>query len=553
MELTRAFFVRHQIGLIVTVAFLVISSLFLVAVKQPYVPEVVSALIFLGYFVSGFYLLAVFLHSDSDVATPGSTYPSHYFTLPVRTADLVLWPVLIGLIVVGGTALLVGLAVRGAGYNYDYLTVALVMATTLTAMQAVFWFPFGIAYSKLILSILVIVGIFFIALSPGIWKTDATVQTGLFFATIAVSVGLTWLGVAKARMGQSLVGTVRPRNLTLRVRKLQPPFANPFKAQVWYEWRQQGKALPLITLGFLVLLLIPGFWGDTLSPISALASQGGGAPAVSTYLSVYFPVIIGAMALFSWAVGFGIKRTELRRNDGSFHLFFASRPLSDESLVWAKIMVALKSTFAAWAVLLATLIPLLFTPANHQYHGELAGPAGIALTVLPDYLTPEVLLKMLMGATILVFLTWRNFVIGFWTELSGNIVLRYAQPFLSVAAYVASINVPQRLTQSAEWWTAVLAMVLGLKMLGTVLLTIGLRRKNLVADRSLGWIFAGYVVAVVVLGCCVCSLFVQPVEPGEAARSTPLNPWNFILVTMIFVPIFRILLAVAALSRNRHR
>src|SRR5947207_11832717 len=42
------------------------------------------------------YLMAVFAHPDADVAATRSGYPAYLLLLPVRTRDLVLWPMLSG-------------------------------------------------------------------------------------------------------------------------------------------------------------------------------------------------------------------------------------------------------------------------------------------------------------------------------------------------------------------------------------------------------------------------------------------------------------------------
>src|SRR2546421_9229201 len=46
------------------------------------------------------YLMAVFTHPDADVAATRSGYPAHLWVLPVRTRELVAWPMLYGTITI---------------------------------------------------------------------------------------------------------------------------------------------------------------------------------------------------------------------------------------------------------------------------------------------------------------------------------------------------------------------------------------------------------------------------------------------------------------------
>lgn len=554
--LTKSLFVRHKLGLALTLSFLLVASISLLAIGKQEMPALASVLIFLGFILACFYLLAVFLHSDSDVATPGSTYPSHYFTLPVKTSELVLWPVLSGIVVVGLVTFLVSFAIDKAHYDFNYLGATFVMVTLLTTMQAVFWFPVGIPYSKLVLSVSVITGIFFLGIAPSVWKIDVGLQFKLYALVIATSVALTWVGVGKARTGRSIVGQIRPIISWRKAKVALPAFKNPFQAQVWYEWRQQGRILPIVTFLFITIFLGVSLTNDTISPIGVLFDEATlSAPMASTFLSVYYPMLIVLMGIFAWVVGFGMKRTEVKRNDGSFHLFFATRPLTDEQMVWAKMKVALKSTAIAWGMLLLATLPLLGTPSAIYNQAGVAMNHGMLIDILPRFITPDIALKGSCAVLVFFLLTWRNFAIGFWTELSGNTTLRYVQPFLSVVLYASIAAMPKSLQADMSWVPWVLGGGVIAKVVVAGWTAFSLRSNHQISVRSLTWVIAGYLAGVLIIGACVFNLMQSqintPKSPTDPANV--LTVLNTAFIVVLYVPLARILLAVKSLSLNRHR
>lgn len=556
LGLARALFVRHKLGLALTLAFLLIASVSMLVVGKEKMPVLPTLIFFVGFVITGFYLLAVFLHSDSDVATPGSTYPTHYFTLPVKTSELVLWPVLSGIAIVGGITFLVSFAIDKAHYDFNFVGATFVMVTLLTTMQAVFWFPVGIPYSKLVLSVSVITGLFFLGIAPSVWKIEVALQHKLYLAVIMASIAATWVGVAKARTGRSVIGAIRPNFSLIKSKVRSKAFPSPFQAQVWYEWRQQGKILPYIALTFIVIFLGVSLTNDTLSPLGYMYDQvTGTAPMASTFLSVYYPMILVLVGVFSWVVGFGMKRTEVKRNDGSFHLFFSTRPLSDENLVWAKFVVVAKSCAITWGLLLLSTLPLLAGPsAVYSREGTLTSP-GSLIGILPNFITPQLALNALSIAVILYFFSCRNFIIGFWTELSGNSALRYLQPFASIILYALVASMPKDMQKDLTWLPWVLGSLVAAKYAFSGWLGLRLIREQTIGVRSLSWIITGHLVLLVIMGACAFNLLALPLQE-QLRNPHPSNVFtalNIVLATLWYVPLTRILLAINSLSANRHR
>lgn len=554
MGVLTSLFGRHRIGLLITLAFLSVASAIVLVVGKERMPDFGGLLVFLGFTIALFYLVAVFLHSDSDVATPGSTYPTYYFTLPVKTSELALWPVLGGIIFVGLLTFGVSFAIDKAHYSFNYIGATFVVVSLLTTMQAVFWYPIGIPYSKLVLSIAVIVGLFLLGFSRSIWGIGEGVQTGIYIAVISISVGIAWLGVVKARSGLSIFNL---SNLHMSVgdRLNLPPFSNPNSAQLWYEWRQQGRLFPGITLAFVLIFVAVSYTNDTLSPLDVLATSTEVMPTASTFLSVFYRMMIVLLPVFAWVVGFGMKRTELKRGDGSFHLYFATRPLADSSMVWAKFRVALKSTMWAWTFMVLATIPFLFTPAGRYVNGHSSGPEGMLYQILPEFLTPQILVMVLCGLLGFMFLSWRNLVVGLWTELSGNINLRYLQPFSSILIYIGVISLPSWVFKDMTWFAYLVVGLLVLKFALAIKVGFSMRTQGLLTNRQLVLNATYYVTCVLVLYGCACVVLGPTIAERQNAFSQELlwNHFNLLLVVLWWVPIVRILLATKMLSLNRHR
>lgn len=240
LAMTRVLVDRHRRGLIAGGLYMTVFTILIAAFGEPKLPYFGAFLLFVGLLVCSFYLTAVFLHSDSDVAIPGSTYPAHYFTLPVPTRDLVFWPVLTGIVVLGGSTFLLCLTAQYGGYPISAVETTVFMIALLTVLQAIFWSPVGISYSKLLLTIFAIGGLIALSYTPTLLGISSLTKCGLFVAISAGAVAITALGVARARRGESWI-SVRPRlkeaEMRTRLLKMLPPFRGPAQAQFWYEWR----------------------------------------------------------------------------------------------------------------------------------------------------------------------------------------------------------------------------------------------------------------------------------------------------------------------------
>src|SRR5579862_4329050 len=282
-------------------------------------------------------------------------------TLPVRTSQLVIWPMLLGTAVVFSFFGLLALAVRYGGVTeIPQFWPPMLGAALLAVLQAIFWYPLGIPYSKLVLTFLAVPGLATAVAYANVYKVpEREICAGLGLVIVASAL-VAWSGVSRARRGDvHILDFDRPSEDTAA---MVMPDARPCRtvgmAQAWYEWRLHGIVLPVIAVFLFALFCVPMAWDDTYTPLWMLGPNSRQMLATApTYLYSYLPVLLVMVPLAAWVIGCGAKRSDIRRSDQTFHLFFSTRPLSDGALVAQKLWAAALSTAAAWAV---TLVGLLF-------------------------------------------------------------------------------------------------------------------------------------------------------------------------------------------------
>ncbi len=557
VALARTLFARHRVGLTVCACYLLAYTAAQAFFKD-HLGNIAPALMFIVLMVISFYVLAVFIHSDSDVGTPGSTYPVHYFHLPVQTRDLVIWPLLFGT----GCCALLGVAIaystRTLGANFSLLDAVLVMVAILTTLQAIFWYPFGIPYAKLLLTLFGLSAVTILAFSTSLFSFTPIQKAIAFSLLIALSVFAIGRGVRRARIGEvwSSGSSLSRKSEVTKTMREEKPFKNAAQAQFWYEWRQQGRTLPILSTLLFLIFLIPYYWNNTLTPIQSLQDPATGImPTVPTFLWSYYPLVIGLMGIYSWMIGCGARKTDVKRGDKTFHLFFGTRPMTDEALVWSKLKVAAASSLAAWGLLAALSIPILFANGGRATNMELVGLPAPMYAILPSFITPQAGFRILCVILIAVFFTWRNYVIGFWTELSGNLLYRYAQPLLSVFAIVGLIvwsNMYRPV--SLNWVPYALGILLAFKVIVAVMVSYHLLKTQAIAVCSLMKLSLGYAVGVALLGgLSVYAIGTKFAEYENVPALINILPITFTFALLLYVPFTRILLAIATLSQNRHR
>ncbi len=217
------------------------------------VPVATAYMFFLGVFSFGF---------AADIAARESIYPARMFTLPVTTRALAGWPMFYGaaatMLLVLTAGLFLGWETVGDlgrfklqpwGVTVPLSWPPLLAAVFLCWTQALTWMPYGLRGLRPLVTVL-----WLIALDAAVFVAiELEVPEPTLIAVLAPQLPLAYLvacfAVARARRGDvpdwrgisarlSRVSGVFPRR--------RGPFRSPDRAQMWFEWRQHGRSLPVL-------------------------------------------------------------------------------------------------------------------------------------------------------------------------------------------------------------------------------------------------------------------------------------------------------------------
>ena len=512
-------------------------------------------------------LTGILMYQDTDVSLRGSAYPGHMFTLPVRTFQLVLTPMVIGTVVFVGSGLAVSRAIHANYLPFPLYWPALMLGALLAMLQALFWYPIGVQYAKLVLTLASIPTLIFLVGRSLEDKVSEMVVCQWLAVFIATCYAVAYHGVVRARRGDiqmfTLGGPIIAEKPAKKFKWLN--FKDKFAAQRWYEWRQQGLILPSLVTFLCVLF---GLLVQTDSTIGIAyefnQSEAGLIPMVPSFIRVYSYLFLWLVPTIAWVVGCGARRSDIKYSDRTFYLFFGTRPMNNGGLVAQKLLVALKSSIAAWIVVFGFII-LLFQTQGRVWDSKeqliLEGTPSI-LSLLIRFSSPVLVWWILGALTILFAVTWRNFAIGFWTELSGKVWLRYGYP-ISIVAAIVGTNILSAATQGRQSpsiinqsnVTAIIWVVIVVRICIATFLVIRQRRTGLMTVQTLFKGILGYAAALTTLSTLAfvmtAEIRMELIRPNGFTNGS-LLALLFGLV-LLWTPIVRILLATEMLHQNRHR
>ena len=511
-------------------------------------------------------LTGIFMYQDTDVGVRGSAYPVHMFTLPVRTYKLVLVPMLLGTIVYLSTGIAISKVVNGYYPDFPVFWPAFLVSGVLAMLQALFWYPLGVAYSKLVLTLISLPALVYFVSVPLSDKVSEQVVCQYLGLLIIVSYAIAYQGVVRARRGDAQLFTLSPKVALGRTIKdiKWLNFRDASAAQRWYEWRQQGLVLPSLVLFCCVIFsagiyLQPGY----KTPVTMFGpNKNGLVPMVLPFIHTYTLLLVFLIPMLSLIVGCGARRTDIKHSDRTFLLFFGTRPMSDAGLVVQKFWLAMKSSLVAWGILLVQFLVLLPLTAGKWDMNDQATILGNStiFEFLLTYLNPGFVLQAICFFLILILLTWRNYAIGFWTELSGKTWLRYGHPIGLVALIVGyyvwmviryryGVAITIQPILIFVWSINVIRAILAIALIRRQLLSGVLKPKALQNGAFLGSLMLG----VLMFAVFVCTVNFRAVLYDQQVQSS-LNASILVVgLTLLWTPIVRILLATEMLHRNRHR
>lgn len=481
-----------------------------------------------------FYYLAVFSFGlEGDLAARRSIYPARMFTLPVTTEKLAWAPMRYGMVTVA--CLLFAAALLGRWpYRVEMPLIwpPLLAAVFLAWTQALMWMPYGLPGVRVIATVLWLSVLDGIVILAAHFEVSEAVMVAILAPQIPLAYLVARAAVARARRGDVpdwAPNFARFFRGTGRATRQRHPFASPHGAQAWFEWRRQGRTLPV-----LVAIVLP----------FELAILWLAQDARALVLEILILVLITPPLLASFAPTTVSKANPNASAALGVAPFTATRPMTSAALVGARLTVALWSTLAAWLVVaVATTIAL-------QWSGTLPMMAERVSRVVEVFGVPRASVLALLILLVLMATTWKQLVQSLYIGLSGREWLirssaLAALAFIIFIAPVAQWIIDHKSAQAALWVAipSILGVLVALKMLAAGLVAVPLTRSGLLSDRALMIGAAGWVAVVFALYGVLGWLFEGPLIPR----------YFLLLFSIAVVPLARTSAAPLALAWNRHR
>lgn len=528
---------RHRWGLIALLATILILATIKVAVLTTPAQRELNDVMFpllvaIPMAAAVLYLLAVFTFGISgDLAARESMYPPRMLTLPVSAAALAGWPMLYGCLSIAllwQTMRMVCLF--PSAFAVPKYWPALFAASLLAWTQALTWMPYPFRGMRIVVSIGLLVSIDVVVFTA--LRSKASESTMLLL--LAPFVPLAYLAASSA-VGRARRGDVPDWGLAERFAPAftrsasRRDFRSATRAQLWFEWRQFGRSLPI-----LVAIVLPA--------ATSLLFLFRETPVIVIEIVVGSLLAPPFMAIFVAATA-GKSSANASESYG-ITPFIATRPLEDRALVVAKWQAALLSTLAAWMIV-AVVVPvaLMWSDATEpilRIARDVDGALGHARAIV---------LGLLILAGLIVS-TWKLLVQGLYITMSGRDWAVKGIAFGTLAL-----------------------LTLGFLGLGWILDS---RYRVAVALNAIPWLMAAFVAiklllamrvmqagaarglftrTQLILGAMAWDVSVFAVY-GVLALILPdilVRRYFLLLVAMLVVPFVRLVAAPLAVAGNRHR
>jgi hypothetical protein len=476
------------------------------------------------------YFLSVFSFGLSgDLAARESMYPRRMLALPVTTAALAGLPMLYGAIAMAMLWIGVRLLVLWPfDVSVPMIWPALLAASLLAWTQVLTWMPYPLRGLRVVITVLWLAAIDTVVMVALNFKASE----GVMLAILAPHVPLAYLAarsaVARARRGDvsDWQGRFAGAGRIARPRK---HFPSPARAQLWFEWRQYGRSLP-----WLIAILLP-FELAMFFPFS-------NTPELIFELLLLVAFTPPFMAAFVAAT---TARSGATTSDAhGLTPFIATRPLTNGSLIAAKMKAMLWSTLAAWTlVLIATPLALKFSgaaPVVIERVHRLVEVMGM----------PRAMTMLLMGIAALLASTWKQLVQSLFIGMSGREWVIKASVFAALTFLAIVLPLAVWISRSkyaiALLWNnlgSIAAVLVCIKLTAAVWIAMRLHDRRLLSDRTL-------IISAVCWDVTVFALYgvLAWIVPFELIGKNVLA-----LIAILEVPLARIAAAPLALAWNRHR
>jgi hypothetical protein len=518
---------RHRWGLLALIAYLFVLAMIKLVILErgqrvDLDEESFAFFVVVPLTATFMYFLAVFSFGLSgDLAARQSMYPARMFTLPVTTAVLAGWPMLYGSAAMAilwfGSRLL---AIWPSDVVVPTFWPALLAASLLAWTQALTWMPYPLPGLRVIITVLWLAAIDAVIMVALNYKAAEPVMLAL----LAPHVPLAYLA-ARFAVGRARRGDVPDwRRIFTRVGKTaaRDQFRSAARAQTWFEWRLYGRSLP--------------WWVAILLPFElALLFVFSHTPELIFEVLLFVLFTPPFMAVFVAATvsdSYGVNS------------FFATRPLTDASLIAAKLKATMWSALVAWLLVLAA------TPLALRLSG--AAPVVIerANRLVEVVGAPRAIAIAVLGLAALLASTWKQLVQSLYIGMSGRewvvkasvfVALTFLAVILPLAVWISR----SRYAMAVLWnnFALIAAVLVCFKLSAAVWIAMQLHDKRLLSDRKL-------IIGAVTWDVLVFALY------GLLVWIVPLmlfRSYVLALVAILTIPLARIAAAPLALAWNRHR
>jgi hypothetical protein len=527
------------------------------------------------------FLLATYTFPGADVLTRHSGFPTWMLTLPTPTWRLVFWPMLHGALAAALCWILpAALILRPLGLPVPLDWPAALLAALLACLQALLWTPFGLPYLRVVVTLVLIPTLSTLAVNAAAGSVSPTVLTVACLGLTGIAYVAAVAGLARARRGETPAWEwpARPSRSPLHrrassvERRASSAFATALSAQLWYEWRSGGAALPLVLGVVCGLLSLPLLWVRELTPLGAPAGSSLADIEVNLWLRLQQAMLF-APPLLAAVIGCGRRNYDARRGDLTIHPFLATRPLSSHEFVLARWKSAARSTLASWIVMLLFVTGRLLAPASKD---DTTAPL---LWLLVRGCPWQTFVTLGLILAVLMLWTWKSQVQGLFADVSGRPWCVYGIPLvvhsLLLAAWCAGLqgSIALQGPQTGpggvpSWLLWLLAGAVAAKAVAATSTWIAVRRRDLAPLPLLLRLGATWILAALGL------IGVLSWIAAEGAPSSPLaelatriylpicsdampaawhSPGTLAALTALFLPFSRLIAAVVTLAANRHR
>jgi hypothetical protein len=477
------------------------------------------------------YFIAVFTFGTTgDLAARQSIFPARMFTLPVSTAALAGWPMLYGTATMALLWLIVRVLARWPWQmELPVVWPAFLGAVVLAWTQVFTWMPYGLRGLRVVAAVSVLISldtIVILAINLN-WSERALI------AFLAPQLPLAYLcacvAVARARRGVVPDWSISLARAAGGGRALRP-FRSIGGAQLWFEWRRNGKSLPL-----LVAMVLP--FELALPFITGYGSR-------TFIFELLFFLLLTPIVMAGFAAATVSKANPFGRDVYGVTPFMATRPLTSAGLISAKLKMAMLSTLATWI-----LVPVAIA-IGFSWSGADSVVIDWARWFTNAVGVPRAIVATLVVLVLLITATWMMLVQGLYVGLTGREWLVKTSGFVGLVFVMSLGPLFEWISDNAsvqrwlwEWWQVFPVGLMVVKLTLAIWIAVRLSRRGLLSDRALVMGAACWTLAVL-------ALYGVLVWWADAQL---LPRYVFMAFAVLAVPLVRVAASPLALAWNRHR